>query len=107
MSLLKKKLNLVSMKTIRFFAVGFLLCLLFISNCLLAQSYDPAKINKKAVDLFQKALLADESGNYQETINLLRQSLAIEPKYIHAQLALASLYGQMKNYKGSAEAYEK
>jgi outer membrane protein OmpA-like peptidoglycan-associated protein len=80
-------------------------CVLFITS--FSQPYDPSKINKKAIDLYQKAILTAESGNYTEAINLFNQSLTIEPKYIHAHLALGSIYGQMKNYKSSAEAYEK
>ena len=79
-------------------------CLLHTSFC---QPYDPAKINKKAVDLYQKALNTAESGNYPEAINLFNQSIAIETKYIHPYLALGSLYGQMKNYKASTDAFEK
>ena len=94
------------MKT-KLYSVCCLFCLLPIANCLLAQPYDPSKINKKAVDLYQKAILTAESGKYDEAIGLFNQSLVIEPKYIHAHLALGSIYGQLKNYKSSAEAYEK
>jgi outer membrane protein OmpA-like peptidoglycan-associated protein/tetratricopeptide (TPR) repeat protein len=82
----------------------FALTCYFFSN---AQPYDPSKINKKAVDLFQKGILAAGSGKYDEAINLFNQSLAVEPKYIHAWLALGSIHGQMKNYKLSTDAYEK
>src|SRR5437762_4997619 len=78
---------------------------LFIAS--FSQPYDPSKINKKAIDLYQKAVATAQSGNYDEAISLFNQSLAIEPKYIHAHLALGSVYGQLKNYKSSAEAYEK
>ena len=94
------------MKT-KLYIVCFLFCLLPIANCLLAQPYDPSKINKKAVDLYQKGRVTAEAGNYQEAISLFNQSLLVEPKYIHAHLALGSLYGQMKNYQASTEAYEK
>lgn len=72
-----------------------------------SQSYDPSKINKKAVDLYQKGIVAAESGKFEEAINFFNQSLAVEPKYIHAWLALGSIYGQLKNYPGSVDAYEK
>jgi len=93
---------LIPMKKNLLFAI---FCILFISG--FSQPYDPSKINKKAVDLFQKGRVAAEAGNYPEAISLFNQSVAIEPKYIHAHLALGSIYGQVKNYKSSAEAYEK
>src|SRR5215216_2355815 len=72
-----------------------------------AQPYDPAKINKTAVALYDKAIQKAEAGNYNEAINLLNQSIKTDAKYIGAYLALAGIYGGMKNYRASTDTYEK
>jgi outer membrane protein OmpA-like peptidoglycan-associated protein/tetratricopeptide (TPR) repeat protein len=86
----------------------FLLIISFFTLLLsFAQSYDPAKINKKAVALYDQAIQKAEAGNYNEAITLLNQSVQIDGKFVGAWLALAGIYGQMKNYKTSTDSYEK
>jgi outer membrane protein OmpA-like peptidoglycan-associated protein/tetratricopeptide (TPR) repeat protein len=79
---------------------------LLIANCLLAQ-YDPYKINKKAFSIYTQAIQKAEAGNYNDAVDLLNQSLKIEPNYADAYLSLGGVYGQMKNYKSSSDNYEK
>src|SRR5262252_3120723 len=81
---------------------------LIILSFLFAHSqYDPTKINKKAVDLFQKGLQKGEAGNYPEAMNYFKQSLAIDSNYLHAHLAMASVYAKMKEFKKSTDESEK
>src|SRR5438034_5241303 len=90
------------MKNFFLFSAFFLLTITSFS-----QPYDPTKINKKAVDIFQKGLQKADAGNYNDAISLFNQSLAIDSKYIHAYLALAGVYAKMKDYKKSTDAAEK
>jgi outer membrane protein OmpA-like peptidoglycan-associated protein/tetratricopeptide (TPR) repeat protein len=80
-----------------------LLLLFFLAH----SQYDPTKINKKAVDLFQKGLQKADAGNYAEAMDFFKQSLAIDSNYVHAHLAVAGLYAKMKDYKKSTDASEK
>src|SRR5215510_2479867 len=81
--------------------------LLVLSFFFAHSQYDPTKINKKAVDLFQKGLQKGEAGNYTEAMNYFRQSLAIDSNYVHAHLAIAALYAKMKEFKKSTDESEK
>jgi outer membrane protein OmpA-like peptidoglycan-associated protein/tetratricopeptide (TPR) repeat protein len=81
-------------------------CLLFITNYLSAQ-YDPYKINKKAISLYNQAMEKANDGNFKEAIDLLDQCVKIEEKYADAYLSLGGIYGQLKNYKSSTDYYEK
>src|SRR5215470_14950355 len=92
------------MKTLQ--NIVLLSCLLPIANCLSAQ-YDPSKINKKALSLYSEGLDKAQSGNFKEAIDLLTQSINADAKYLDAYLSLAGVYGQLKNYKSSADNYEK
>ncbi|MER3497885.1 MAG: flagellar motor protein MotB [Chitinophagaceae bacterium] len=78
---------------------SFLLCF--------AQGYNPARMNKKATALFQQAIEKTSVGNYNEAINLLNQSIAIEKNYLDAYIALGGIYSRIKNYEASVASYEK
>ncbi|HEV8283687.1 MAG TPA: OmpA family protein [Chitinophagaceae bacterium] len=85
--------------------------LLFFTFCFLIfnsfAQYDPSKINKKAVALSTQAIEKAESRNFKEAIDLLNQSINLEPKYVDAYLSLGGIYGETKNYKSSTDNYEK
>jgi outer membrane protein OmpA-like peptidoglycan-associated protein len=72
-----------------------------------AQPYDPTSVNKKAAAIYSQAMQKAEAGNFPEAIQLINQSLSIEPRYADAWLSLAGIYGQMKNYKNSTDSYER
>ncbi len=72
-----------------------------------AQAYDPDKINKKAVALYNQAMERAQDGNLISATGLLLQCIEIDNKYIDAYLSLAGVYGQLKNYRTSTEYYEK
>jgi outer membrane protein OmpA-like peptidoglycan-associated protein len=93
------------MKT--FLNILFLFCLLSIANCCLFAQYDPSKINKRAIALYDQALQKANDGNFKEAINFLDQSVGIDPKYVDAYLSLGGIYGEIKNYKSSTDNYEK
>jgi outer membrane protein OmpA-like peptidoglycan-associated protein/tetratricopeptide (TPR) repeat protein len=77
----------------------------FISS--FSQPYDLSKIDKKAIAVYDLALEKTEDRNFKEAVDLLKQAINIDPKYVDAYLSLAGVFGQMKNYKGSTEFYEK
>jgi len=71
-----------------------------------AQRYDPAKVNKKAVTIYDLALTKAEDGKYAESIQMLDQAIALDKKYVDAYLSRAGIYGQVKNYDKAIENYE-
>ena len=84
-----------------------LLILLSSFSILHAQGYDPSKINKKALELYQLAIENAEAGQYAQSITALHKSIEADPRYVDAYLSLGGVYGQMKNYSRSVEFYEK
>ena len=92
------------MKTIR--NTLLLICLLPSANCVFAQ-YDPSKIDKKAVALYNQAIQRAEDGNLVNAAGLLVQAIETDKNYLEACLALANIYGKMKSYKSSVNYYEK
>jgi tetratricopeptide (TPR) repeat protein len=76
-------------------------------NSLLAQSYDPDKVDKKAIKLYNQAMVEAQDGRLTNAAELLQQAIGVDNKYLEAYLSLAGVYGQQKNYKSSIEYYEK
>lgn len=72
-----------------------------------AQPYNPDKINKKAVSLYNLARQRAEDGNLTNAAGLLLQAINLDGKYVDAHLALASIQGKLKNYPASITSYEK
>lgn len=80
-------------------------CILF--QVTFAQPYDPEKVNKKAVPLFNEAMAKAEDGKSAEAIPLLKQALEKDARYADAWLFLAAIYSDMKRYDECIVAYEK
>jgi outer membrane protein OmpA-like peptidoglycan-associated protein/tetratricopeptide (TPR) repeat protein len=72
-----------------------------------AQTYDAAKVNKKAVEVYEKALAKLEEEQLKEAIPLLRRAIEIDGKYVDAILSLGSVYGELKDYKTAVDFFEK
>ncbi len=83
--------------------------LLFTFSFLLASSqwYDPEKVNKKAGDIYGQAYEQATAGNYRLAIQLINQSLGIEPKFVDAYLSRAGIYANLKKYDSSVIDFEK
>ena len=64
----------------------FLLTCLCISLNLSAQRYDPAKVNKKAITIYDLALNKAEAGKYPEAIQMLDQAIALDKKYAFSEI---------------------
>lgn len=79
---------------------------LYFSGAAQAQ-YNPEKINKKAVSIYNQAMQRAEEGAYPAAINLLNEAVHKDPGYVEAYLSLGGVYGQMKAHEQSIAAYEK
>jgi outer membrane protein OmpA-like peptidoglycan-associated protein/tetratricopeptide (TPR) repeat protein len=69
--------------------------------------YNPNKVNKKAAQLYSKALELAESDNFKGGIETLQQAVKIDNKFEDAYLSIAGMYGELKNYQGAVDNYEK
>ncbi len=72
-----------------------------------AQIYNAEKVNKKAIELYEKALLNLQNDQFKESIPLLQKAIETDRNYADAILSLASVYGELKDYKTSVEYFEK
>ncbi len=84
----------------------FLFSMLFIFKFSQAQ-YDVSKINKKAIESYNKALEKAQDGKYKDAIESLQEAIQRDGKYIDAYLSLAGIYGQIKDHRQSISTYEK
>jgi outer membrane protein OmpA-like peptidoglycan-associated protein/tetratricopeptide (TPR) repeat protein len=84
----------------------FSFILLHISTTLFAQ-YDVSRINKKAIEAYNKGIEKAQDGKYNEAIESMQEAINRDAKYIDAYLSLAGVYGQIKNHTQSVATYEK
>lgn len=86
-----------------------LVAIVFLSFfCLLAVGQnDNQKISKKALDLYNKALQQAQDEHFVEGIQTLQEAIKVQPDYIDAYLSMAGMYGELKNYQGAIDNYEK
>ena len=88
------------------FALLLALCLFSFTYDAEAQ-YDVSKINKKAIESYNKGLEKAQEGKYKDAVDALNEAIQRDSKYIDAYLSLAGVYGQMKNHEASISTYEK
>src|SRR5687768_6983138 len=69
--------------------------------------YDPSRINKKAVQLYEQAMSRIDDGNLASAAGLLQQAVDLDKNCIDAYIALAGVFSEYKNYKNSALNLEK
>lgn len=85
--------------------------ILLFALCIATQAsfsqYDPGKVDKKALSLYDQAMQRAESGNLTNAAGFLLQCIEIDKDYVDAYLSLAGVYGQMKNYRASTDYYER
>lgn len=82
------------------------LCLFVLASVAHAQ-YDVSKVNKKAVAVYDKAMLLAQDGAIEQAVPLLQEAIRLDKNYIEAYLSLAGVYGQMKDVAASVATYEK
>src|SRR6201994_2267360 len=83
-----------------------LACLLAIVGQTRAQ-YDPDKVNKKAAQLYSKALELAQNDDFKGGIESLKQAVGIDKNFEDAYLSMAGMYGELKDYQNAIENYEK
>lgn len=83
-----------------------LICGLLLGTTTQAQ-YNAEKVNKKAVQAYEKAMLQLNDGLIRDAVPLLGKALEYDPNYVDAYLSLAGVYGELKNYNKSISYYEK
>ncbi|MFC4231706.1 OmpA family protein [Parasediminibacterium paludis] len=84
----------------------FLILAIALSYTSFSQTYNPDKVNKKALLVYQKAMEHLGYGEYKEAIPDLEKCIAIDKNYVDAYLSLAGAYGELKNYKAAIANYE-
>ena len=80
---------------------------LLLLSVVVSAQYDVSKINKKAVEAYNKGLEKAQDGKYPDAIESFKEAIQRDGKYIDAYLSLAGVYGQIKNYEQSIIQYEK
>ncbi|MEJ7737397.1 MAG: OmpA family protein [Chitinophagaceae bacterium] len=68
--------------------------------------FDQAKVNKKAAQLYSKAMEIAENGNFNQGIRILQDAVRIDPTFADAWLSIAGMYGEQKNYDAAIEHYQ-
>ncbi len=71
-----------------------------------AQTYQPEKINKKAIKYYDQAVEYLRDNSLPESIPFLQKAIAADSNYVDAILSLAGVYGQLKKHELSVYNYE-
>lgn len=71
-----------------------------------AQQYDPEKVNKKALLLYDKAIGLLKEDELKEAVPLLLDCIKADTNFIDGYLSLAGVFGELKQYKRSIQFYE-
>jgi outer membrane protein OmpA-like peptidoglycan-associated protein len=85
-----------------------LLIILFLLAARLTQAqYNPDKVSKKAAQYYSKALELAQNDDFKGGIAALQQAVRIDNTYEEAYLSMAGMYGELKDYQGAIDNYEK
>ncbi|HEY2349603.1 MAG TPA: hypothetical protein VGH64_11320, partial [Puia sp.] len=68
--------------------------------------YDPAKIDKKAVQLFDQSMMEGRERNLKAGVELLKKAVAVDNHYADAYLSMAGMYTELKNYQAAVDNYK-
>lgn len=72
-----------------------------------AQNYVPEKVDKKAIELYEKAIVKMQDEQYTDAIQILKSAIEADANYADAILSLAGVYAELKNYQTAVDYYEK
>ena len=86
-----------------FLSILFSVCTLYVAHA----QYDPSKVKKKAMELYDKALVQAQDGKFKEGIQMLNEAVKIDPNFLEAYLSIAGMYGEMKQYQNAIDNYNK
>lgn len=84
------------------------LFLLVAMLCTLAVNaqYNPDKVNKKATQVYDKAMLQLRDGLIKDAIPLLGKAIEYDPNYVDAYLSLSGVYSELKQYNKSISIFQ-
>ena len=68
--------------------------------------YNPDKVNKKAAQLYSKALELAQGDDFKGAIAALQQAVRIDKNFEEAYLSMAGMYGELKGYQDAIDNYE-
>lgn len=71
------------------------------------QWYDPDKVNKKAVKIYNAALEMANDRKYSGAIQYMREAVLADEKFVDAWLSMGGIFGEMKDYRNSVASYRK
>ena len=73
----------------------------------LQAQYNPDKVNKKAAQLYSKALELAQGDDFKGGIKALQEAVRIDRSFADAFLSMAGMYGELKDYENAIDNYEK
>ena len=89
---------------------NFCTILLTVFTCWLSLTsqaqYDPNKVGKKALGLYDRGIEAARNGDLKEGIRMLQDAIKAEPKFADAYLSIAGMYGETKDYDNAIKQYQ-
>ena len=71
-----------------------------------AQGYDPAKVNKKVRELFDKSYELATNDRYKEAIAELDKAISQDNRFVEGYLARAGVYSRLRMYAQAVKDYE-
>jgi outer membrane protein OmpA-like peptidoglycan-associated protein/tetratricopeptide (TPR) repeat protein len=78
-----------------------------LAGTLAKAQYNPDKVNKKAAQLYSKALELAQNDDFKGGIESLKQAVGIDKNFEDAYLSIAGMFGELKDYQNAIENYEK
>jgi len=94
------------MKTF-FYIILLSSCQFFVADPLNAQVSNPAKINPRAIKMYNEGITKATEDRYSDAISYFLQAIYLDSNYVDAYLSLAGVYGQTRKPDLSVEYYEK
>lgn len=91
----------MNMKVVPFLIMSFLLPVVGAT-----QAYNPDKVNRKAVQLYEKAFQKASENLTKEAITLLQEATSADENYADAWIALGRLQLELKNYPYSVVCFK-
>jgi outer membrane protein OmpA-like peptidoglycan-associated protein/tetratricopeptide (TPR) repeat protein len=80
--------------------------LFLLAGALAKAQYNPDKVNKKAAQLYSKALELAQGDDFKGGIAALQQAVRIDKNFEDAYLSMAGMYGELKDYQNAIDNYE-
>ena len=92
----------MNMKVVPFLIMSFLLPVVGAT-----QAYNPDKVNRKAVQLYEKAFQKASENLTKEAVTLLQEATTADENYADAWIALGRLQLELKNYPYSVVCFKR